>query len=134
MKTVFACFFSLMLSTGIALGGSSLGIRLVEASNAGRGVGSGLNDVAQLLKENLPFNSFQLLSNQALPLPANGSVNLAGGIVARCSGDARNLSVVIQRGHRDRIQSTVELRPGIPFIVGGFPSENGKMIVILLMK
>jgi hypothetical protein len=134
MKKTFVWFCALMLSAGIALAGPMLSIRLVEASNAGQGMGSGLNDVAQLLKENLPFTSFRLLANQSMPLPANGSVSLAQGILARCSGDQRNLSVVIERGRRPQIQSTVELRKDIPLILGGLPSENGKMIVILLMK
>jgi hypothetical protein len=122
------------LFAGGVLAGPGLSIRLVEASNAGQGAGGGLEDVAQLLKENLPFNSFRLLASRSMALPANGSVTLDEGIQARCSGDQRNLTVVIERGRKEEVRSTVELRRDTPLIVGGFPSKNGKMIVILMLK
>jgi hypothetical protein len=136
MKTRLALvwFCVLMVSAVSVLAGPTLTIRLVDASNTGKGAGGGLEDVAQLLKENLPFNSFRLLANKSMPLPASGSVALSEGIQARCSGDQRNLSVVIERGRKVQIQSTVELRNGIPLILGGLPSDTGKLIVILLAK
>ena len=136
MKTrlAFAWFCVLMMTAGAVLAGPTLTIRLVDANNSGQGAGGGLGDVAQLLRENLPFNSFRLLASQSMPLPANGSVSLAQGVQARCSGDQRNLSVVIERGRKTQIQSTVELRNGIPLILGGLPSDTGKLIVILLAR
>jgi hypothetical protein len=131
---VFAWFCALMVSAGAVLAGPTLTIRLVDASNSGQGAGGGLEDVAQLLKENLPFNSFRLVANRSMPLPANGTVSLAEGIQARCSGDQRNLSVAIERGGKAQIQSTVELRNNTPLILGGMPSDKGKLIVILLAK
>lgn len=134
MKIILAGFCALALTIGVAFAGPTMSIRLVEASNAAKGVGAGLGDVAQLLGENLPFNSFRLVAQQSLPLPANGSVSLADGIIARCNGTPRNLTVTIERGGKIQIQSTVELRKDTPLILGGLPSKNGKMIVILLMK
>lgn len=134
MNKTFAWLCILLLSAVIASAGPLLSIRLVEASNDGQGMGAGLNDVARLLQENLPFNSFRLLSNQSMPLPAHGAVNLAQGVLARCSGDERNLTVSIERARVPQLQSTVELRKDIPFILGGLPSANGKMIVILLVR
>jgi hypothetical protein len=121
-------------SAGVALAGPELSIRLVEASNSGQGTGGGLDDVAQLLKDNLPFDSFRLLASKSMALPANGSVSLAEGIVVKCSGDQGNLDVTIERGRKERVRNTIELRKDSPFIVGGFPSGKGKTIVILRLK
>jgi hypothetical protein len=136
MKTRFAFAWAcaLMMFAAPVFAGPTLTIRLVDASNSGKGAGGGLGDVAQLLKDNLPFNSFRLLANQSMPLPADGTVSLAAGIQARCSGDQRNLRVVIERGRKAQIQSTVELRNGVPLILGGLPSDTGKLIVILLVR
>jgi hypothetical protein len=122
------------LSAGIVLAGPELSIRLVEASNSGQGAGGGLEDVAQLLKDNLPFDSFRLLAEKSMGLPANGSVALAEGIVVKCSGDQGNLSVTIERGRKEQIRNTIELRKDSPFIVGGFPSGKGKTIVVLRLR
>ncbi len=124
----------MMLTVGTVFAGPTLSIRLVAASNAGQGVGAGLGDVAQLLSGNLPFNSFRLIAQQSMPLPAKGAVHLAEGILARCSGDPRNLTVIIEKNGKVQIQSTVELRKNTPLLLGGLPSEGGKMIVILLTK
>lgn len=124
----------LVLAAGNALAGSTLGIRLVEASNSGQGMGAGLGDVSRLLQENLPFKSFQLLASRSMSLPANGTASLSAGFVARCSGSQKSLNVVIENGGRKVLQSTVELRDGSPLILGGFSSGKGKLIVILLAK
>jgi hypothetical protein len=82
----------LILMAGSTLAGSTLSIRLVEASNSGQGMGSGLGDVSRLLQENLPFKSFQLLASRSMSLPANGTASLSAGFVARCSGKQDSLS------------------------------------------
>jgi hypothetical protein len=124
----------LILTAGVSLAGSTLSIRLVEASHAGQGMGNGLGDVSKLLRENLPFKSFQLLASRSMSLPADGVASLSAGFVARCSGNQGSLNVVIESGGRKVLQSTVELRDGSPLILGGFSSGKGKLIVILLVK
>ena len=117
-----------------AAGGATLTIRLVEASNQGKGLGKGLGDVGALLQDNLKFNTFRLVDSKSLPLPARGAAQLAGGFTARCSGDQKNLAVTIERGGKAVLQSTVELQRGAPLILGGLPVEGAKMIVILLVR
>lgn len=132
---IWITVMGLLLAAEVSLAGSTLSIRLVEASNVGQGMGAGLGDVSRLLQENLPFRSFQVLASRSMTLPANGVASLSGGLVARCSGDQGSLSVVIESGGRKVLQSTVELRDGSPLILGGFSSGGrGKLIVILLAK
>ena len=124
----------MMLGTGAAFAGSTLSIRLVEAGNAGQGMGAGLGDVAHLLQNNLPYKTFQLQASRSMSLPASSVASLSSGIVARCSGGQDNLNVVLERGGKRIMQTTVELRDGIPLIIGGISSGQGKLIVVLLAK
>lgn len=127
-------FLTLMWTAGNGVAGSLLSVRLVEASHAGQGMGVGLGDVANLLQNNLPYKSFQLLASRSMALPANGVASLNSGIVARCSGGQDNLSVVLERGGKKIMQTTVELRDGTPLIIGGISSAQGKLIIVLLAK
>lgn len=127
-------FLGVMLTAGFSFGGSTLSVRLVEASNSGQGMGAGLGDVAHLLQNNLPYKAFQLLASRSMSLPANGVASLNSGIVARCTGGQENLSVVLERGGKKIMQTTVELRDGTPFIIGGISAGQGKLIVVLLAK
>ena len=124
----------MLLWAGAVTAGDILTLRLVEASNRGKGVGEGLGDVAPLLSNNLPFSSFKLVAAQSLPMPANGTVDMGYGFSARCTGRQSNLRVAVARRGRPVLQSTVELQTGMPLILGGFPTETGKMIVILVVR
>lgn len=124
----------LMFSAAGAYAGSTLSVRLVEASHAGQGMGAGLGDVSHLLLNNLPYKSFQLLASRSMPLPATGVASLSAGIVARCTGEQDGLNVILERGGKKVMQTTVELRDGTPFIIGGITSRQGKLIVVLLAK
>lgn len=135
-KKLILLLWACLLATAVrAGGGDTLSIRLVEATQEGQGIGRGLEDVAQLLQENLPFKSFQLQADKSVELPANSAVELSGGYTARCSGDAGSLKVsVVRKGKPGRVDSTVALRRGKPVILGGLPAEGGKMIVILVLR
>lgn len=131
LKTIL--FLWVLLTAGAAFAGSTLSVRLVEASNAGQGMGVGLGDVSSLLLNNLPYKTFRLLTSRAMNLPANSAAALDLGIVVRCSGGQDNMKVVLERGDK-KIMTTVELRDGTPLIIGGLSSGQGKLIVILLAK
>lgn len=111
---------------------SSLSIRLVQASNQAAGVAGALGDVAELLKTNLPFDTFTLLSSKTLGLPAAGQVGLGNEFTVSCQGTQRSLSIRVSRGGEKVLDTTVSLQSGIPLILGGFPAKPGKMILILL--
>jgi hypothetical protein len=132
LKTIL--LLVLLSTSNWAFAGSMLSVRLVEANNAGQGMGTGLGDVAHLLQNNLPYKTFQLLASRSMSLPANSAASLSSGIVARCSGGQENLNVVLERGGRKIMQTTVELRDGTPLIIGGISSGQGKLIVVLLAK
>jgi len=132
LKTILILGF--MLTAGGSFAGSILSVRLVEASHAGQGMGTGLGDVANLLQNNLPYTTFQLLSSRSMSLPASSMASLSLGIVARCSGGQENMNVILERGGKKIMQTTVELRDGIPLIIGGISTGQGKMIVVLLAK
>ncbi len=131
-KTILV--LGLLLSAGEVFAGSTLTVRLVEASHAGQGIGAGLGDVAQLLQNNLPYKTFQLLASRSMSLPAAGVASLNSGIVARCSGGQDNMNVILERGGKKIMQTTVELRDGIPLIIGGISAGQGKLIIVLLAK
>jgi hypothetical protein len=42
--------------------------------------------------------------------------------------------VVLERGGKKIMQTTVELRDGTPLIIGGISSAQGKLIIVLLAK
>jgi hypothetical protein len=126
-----------LLLLGVAqagFAGTALGIRLVEASNRGKGVAQSLGNVAPLLRNNMPFDTYQLLTAKSVSLPANATMDMGYGLVVRCSGPQKNLSVSVLRRGKTVLQSTVEVKDRSPVILGGFPAEGGKMILILLAQ
>ena len=116
----------------VALAGSSLTLRLVEASNQGKGMGPGLGDVADLLRGNMPFTSYQLTATRTVPLPSDSPIAIGAGLVVRCSGKQSNLQIKVTRDGRPVLESTVELQDNTPLVLGGFPTAGGKSLLILL--
>ncbi len=116
-----------------ATGASTLSIRLVEASRSVAPSSADLGDVTEILQRNLPFASYTLQGTQNLPLPASQTVGLGGYTVA-CSGPAQELQVVVQRGGRVLISTVLRLQDGTPVIVGGFPSANGRLILVFVVR
>ena len=130
---VWVC--GVMLAATTTFAGSTLSVRLVEASNGGGGMGTGLGDVAHLLQSNLPYRSFQLLGSRSMSLPAESSAALGRGVTVNCSGQQGGVTVTVDIGGRTALQSTVSLRDNTPLVLGGFSSgSKGKLIVILLAK
>ena len=123
-----------MLAATSTFAGSTLSVRLVEASNSGGGMGTGLNDVSHLLQSNLPYRSFQLLGARSMTLPADSSAAMGRSVTVKCSGAQDGVSVTVDIAGRTALQSTVSLRDNTPLVLGGFSSGKGKLIVILLAK
>jgi len=132
--TLLLSMLLLALAAGPAFAGSRLAIRLVEANNRGGGVAGELGDVAELLKGNLPFNTFRLISAKSMALPAGGEVELGRGFRASCEGPQRGLTIRVTRDRKPVLNTTVELADGTPLILGGFPIDGGKMILVLLAQ
>jgi hypothetical protein len=125
-----------MLMAGLLAGatlsgwaGQMLTVRLVEASQSTAASSAALADVSAILSRNLPYASFTLQGTQAMALPANQTVGL-GGYAVTCSGPSGELQVSVKRGSRVLISTILRLQGGVPVIVGGFPSANGKQIFV----
>jgi hypothetical protein len=125
-----ALFIVALFVATTVLAGSSLSMRLVEASNTGGGVASSLEDVAGALRGQLPFNTYQQLAAGSTALPASGSTSQLGDYQITCSGPQNALAIKVARGRRTLINTTVNLRDGKPVLLGGFPSAGGKLIIV----
>jgi len=121
------------LTAGASLAGSSLSIRLVHATNQKQGSTRGLGDVAHVLKRSLPYNHFRLVASRGTRLPAKGAVSLDGYSV-HCEGPQNKLRITVSRGGRRLVNTSVSLRDGTPFVLGGLPSSQGKLILVFVAR
>ena len=125
------CLIGWLTLTGFA--GDTLSIRLIEASNDGKGVAPELSDVEKLLKQNMPYSGYRLVDSKATPLPASATIDLAAGFKVKCSGKQNNLSVTVTQNKKESLRSTVELRDGKPLILGGFPGKGENRYILILL-
>ena len=117
-----------------ALSAESVGIRFVRAHH-GDSVSPALRDVERLLRSNLPYRGFELLSRTSMALPVRGqSSGLARGFRISCNGDAGRLSVRVDRGDATLLNVAVALRPGTPVILGGFPDGADRLLLVLVAR
>jgi hypothetical protein len=112
----------------------TLSVRLVEASREGGGVGRDLGDVAAVLQQNMPFDTFRLLSSRTMRLPGDQQHDMGSGYAVRCAGEQQSLAITVSRDGRVVLRSTVALRDETPLILGGFPSRSGKIIIVLVVR
>ena len=134
MKTWCLAFLCLCAWTLPAMAGSSMSIRLVEASAQGKGDSSGLEDVVDVLKKNLPLPFYTLVDRTRISLPANGKPLNLGSYTITCTGSQDALVIVVQQGARKLLQTSVKLDNKSPLVLGGFPSEKGKMVLVFVVK
>ena len=121
-------------SMQVAHAAGAVDIRFVRAHRE-QSVSPALRDVEGLLRSNLPYQGFELLSRTSMRLPARGqSAGLARGYRVRCDGDARRLSVRVDRGDNTVLNVAVALRPGNPVILGGFPDGQDRLLLVLVAR
>jgi hypothetical protein len=118
------------------LAGGNLSVRLVEGSDAARGGAGGLEDVMGVLKQNLKYKHYRLVAAASLSLPTGKTTRALGDYGVTCTGKQQDLAItVVDRQRRKQVlKTTVNLRDNKPLIVGGFPSERGKMILVFVVK
>lgn len=121
------------LTASSSFAGSALSIRLVHATNQQQGSTRGLDDVAHVLKQSLPYNHFRLAASRSMGLPANGAQSLDGYSV-QCEGAQNSLKITVSRGGRRLVNTSVSLRDGKPFVLGGLPSSEGKLILVFVAR
>ncbi len=137
MKRYAIVIFVVVLSQMWAMmseAGELVTLRLVEASNTGDGVSPELKDVGSILKAQLPFKSYRLVDRGKCKLPADQSIGMSRGYRIRCTGVQDNFTIKIRQGKSEILQTTVALKDGKPLMLGGFPSNKGKLLLILLAK
>ena len=90
-------------------------------------------DVEVLLRANLPYQGFELLSRSRMALPNRGqSARLAANYRMHCRGVARRFAVRVDRGENTVLNVVVALRPGNPVILGGFPDGADRLLLVLM--
>lgn len=133
LKFIIVVFLFAMGSVpSVVWSADSVDIRFVRAHH-GSSVSPALRDVEGLLRANLPYQGFELLTRTRMPLPNRGqSVSLARGYRLRCRGDARRLSVRVIRDDESVLNVAVALRPRNPVILGGFPDGSDRLLLVFV--
>lgn len=132
-RRIFCWLGVLLLAPVLVRGGTTLSVRLVEASNNGAGVDPGLADVAGLLQGSLRFTRYRLVAQKRMRLPASQTVTLAGYAV-QCEGPQRGLRIRVRSKGTGLLDTTANLRDGKPLVLGGFPAKSGKLILVFLAQ
>lgn len=127
-----ACRFALLAFLLFAAGAraAELSVRLVEASNTPGSSSGGLDDVLPILKRSLPYSNYRLVGSTSLHVPAKDESRQVGEYTVTCSGAKDNLSIKVTRGGRTMLTTQVSLHGGMPLVLGGFPSQNGKHVLV----
>lgn len=134
MKTLFVAMTLLFILSANCFS-DTLSIRLVEAYNSKsekNSFPSGLQDVSELLKSNLPYKNFSLLGTATTALPAPTPITISNYTLT-IRGTTK-LLVVVKQNNRDIFQSAVNLKPSSPVIVGGFQGKRGKILFIFNLQ
>ncbi len=115
-----------------ASAGDKLSLRLVEASQDEVETDSRLDDIKELLTKNLPFRSFKLLDSKSMAVPANNTFTMSGGYEVSCKGAQSGLEVRVVRRREELVRTTVTLKDRTPLVIAGFPSDRGRLLLVLL--
>jgi hypothetical protein len=129
-----ACLLVFVIAARSASAAGAVSVRLVEGHNQGSGLSKGLEDISGTLRKNLPFKRFDLLDSRTVTLPADRTTTMARGFSIRCSGTMGALQVTLKRGSSTLMNTTLHLRRGRPFVMGGFTSDKGKLLVVLVAR
>ena len=111
-------------------------LRLIEASEQGETAqDDALADVLPVLKRNLGFDAYRLLSARKQPLTGNFSLVLADGYrLSATEVDGAEMTLKLARERERILETRLRLRPGRPVILGGFPYENHNRKLIIILK
>ncbi len=118
----------------LSYAGPRVSVRLVEASNIGEGIDSRIQDVVHVLRKSLVFKKYSLVASSSIQSPARGQTIRLGPYSVTCKGDARSMSIQVKQGRDPLLYTTASLSKGRPLALGGFPSRNGRMILVFLAQ
>jgi hypothetical protein len=128
------CVLIFLALATAARAGTSLSVRLIEASNSGSEFSKGLDDLRQILKGGLPFSSYRLLSSCSVRLPTTTEKKRLGEYEIICQGLQQSLSITVTRGDRVMLTTQVKLEDQIPLVLGGFPGGAGKHVLVFVAR
>ena len=136
MKNLSTAIISFLFTSFLftCLAGDTLNLRMVKVSNQGQGVDHGLSDVGPLLSSQLPFKRFRLVDEKNGNLKVSSTLSVAHGYTVQYSGSQADLNLIMRHENDEVLKTSVQLLDNKPLILGGFPSENGKLIFILIAK
>ena len=123
----------LLFLNATSIAGEFVTLRLVEASNTDGGVPPELKDVGGILRAQLPFTNYRLVDRGKCNLPANQTIRMSRGYNIQCTGTQDNFTVNVRQRKSEILQTTVAIKDGKPLMLGGFPSDKGKLLLILLV-
>lgn len=125
---------AILLAAATTAGARQVEVRLVRA-HQGPGVSRELRDVQDMLRAQLPFPGFELLSSTRVPVPSDGrNLSLPRGLDVRCSGTRERFAVVVRRGGAVLLNVFVRLRDDVPVVLGGFPDGADRLLLILRVR
>lgn len=133
-KNMLIAIVMICCTAAIGIAGGTVSIRLVEASNDGSEKDSRLSDVMPVLKRSLVFKKYSLIASSSLKIPASGEAKSVGGYTITCKGSQRSLGIQVKKGRTSLLNTTASLSRGKPLVLGGFPSKNGRMILVFLLR
>ena len=123
-----------LMGPSVAMAGSILSIRLVNASHAGGGSPAGLNDVSGMVRDNLGFSSCTMGGSLSLKIPTGRVTGNMGGYQIECEGRQEKLNIAVFRNGKQLLRTTVRLQDGTPFILGGFWAGQEMQMLVFLVR
>lgn len=107
-------------------------VRLLLADNSGESSSEDLNDILPLLKKNLRFNSYRLVSQRTTQARAS-TLDLPFAYKLQYTDvDLPSVTVSISRKAKTLLRTRLYLRPGRPVLVGGFQHGRDSTVILVL--
>ncbi len=137
--TCRTCILALLLASLSAIAGDLLTVRLVHASYETGATDNALADIEPALRNQLPltFKSYRMLDKRQIRLPAKTEQVLVNKLILRCEGPRQALRVMVDRQEdgatREVLHTTLSLEDGKPLVIGGFPGEDGRLLLVFLV-
>ena len=102
---------------------------------AGRVGGDGLADVLPLLRGNLGFSDYRLVSSRRMILAEGAAAELGDGLRLQVRDiGARHCTLHISRGAQELLSTRLRLAPGRPLVLGGFPAGDGARTLMVVIS
>jgi len=102
---------------------------------AGRVGGGELDDVLPLLRGNLGFSDYRLVSSRRLIIAEGAAAELGDGLRLQIRDiGARHCTIYIFRGAQELLSTRLRLAPGRPLVLGGFPAGDGARTLMVVIS